>query len=492
MAGSAAGRVFALGGETGRGKTTVLRNIHAEFGGSYLSIADLIERGAHNHPLALEESLFQLVLATLKQREVVIVDDFELLQNAVGCHTYPRMRWLDAITLGLFDYADKAGKKLIFSYGGNLPGPLHQRVLKASIPRFRVEDYESLTRVWLGEAALSIDFVKVFRFAPKLNAHQLKAACNWLLAGKRDVHTEEFIEYLRSQRLTSNVDLDEVQAVELTELIGVDEVIRSLEIHIAFPLENDRLAGEMNLRSKRGVLLYGPPGTGKTTVGRALAHRLKGKFFLIDGTFIAGTGDFYARVHQVFEAAKENAPAVIFIDDADAIFEGGEEQGLYRYLLTMLDGLESESAGKVCVMMTAMDVGHLPLALVRSGRVELWLEMKLPDAEARRAILTRQVEKSGNLFSADDCDGVLAATEGFTGADLKRVVEDAKSLLAYDRATRADTERAGQYLVQAIEGVALNKQRYAEAEAGAQARLAATPKLSLGSLMSGVGFPVSL
>ena len=486
------GRVFALGGETGRGKSTVLSHIHAEFGGSYLSIADLVEQAARNHPLALEESLFQIVLAALKQREVVIVDDFELLQNAVCCHSHPRMRWLDAIALGLFNYADQAGKKLIFSYGGNLPAPLHQRAVKASIARLRVEDYESLARVWLGEAAASIDFAKVFRFAPKLNAHQLKAACGWLLSRKREVNTEEFIEYLRSQRLTSNVDLDEVQAIELSELIGVDEVIRSLEIHIAFPLENDRLAGEMNLRSKRGVLLYGPPGTGKTTVGRALAHRLKGKFFLIDGTFIAGTREFYARVQQVFEAAKENAPAVIFIDDADAIFEGGEEQGLYRYLLTMLDGLESESAGRVCVMMTAMDVGHLPLALVRSGRVELWLEMKLPDAEARRAILVRQVAKSGNLFSSGDCDGVVTATEGFTGADLKRVVEDAKSLLAYDRATRAETEEGpGHYLVEAVEGVTLNKQRYAEAEAAGRARLAATPKLSLGTLLSSAGFPVS-
>jgi ATP-dependent 26S proteasome regulatory subunit len=190
----------------------------------------------------------------------------------------------------------------------------------------------------------------------------------------------------------------------------------------------------------------------------------------------------------VFEAAKENAPAVIFIDDADAIFEGGEEQGLYRYLLTMLDGLESESAGKVCVMMTAMDVGHLPLALVRSGRVELWLEMKLPDAEARRAILMQQVAKSGNLFSSDDCDGVATATEGFTGADLKRVVEDAKSLLAYDRATRADTESAEHYLAEAVEGVALNKQHYAEAEAAGRARLAATPKLSLGGLPTMISF----
>ena len=206
-----------------------------------------------------------------------------------------------------------------------------------------------------------------------------------------------------------------------------------------------------------------------------MAHRLKGKFFRIDGTFIAGTGDFYARVHQVFEAAKENAPAVIFIDDADAIFEGGEEQGLYRYLLTMLDGLESESAGRVCVMMTAMEVGHLPLALVRSGRVELWLEMKLPDAEARRIILARQLAQAGGLFATGDYEGVVSATEGFTGADLKRVVEDAKSLLAFDRANGAQELESESYLLRAIEDVALNKKRYAEAEIGARQKFRSAP-----------------
>src|SRR5207248_11331497 len=129
-------------------------------------------------------------------------------------------------------------------------------------------------------------------------------------------------------------------------------------------------------------------GSTTTTVGRAIAHSLEGNFLLVDGTFIAVTQGFYDRINQVFEAAKDNAPSVIFIDDADAIFEDGEERGLYRYLLTMIDGLESESAGGVCVMMTAMDVAHLPPALVRSGRVELWLEMKLPDAQARADILS--------------------------------------------------------------------------------------------------------
>jgi transitional endoplasmic reticulum ATPase len=99
----------------------------------------------------------------------------------------------------------------------------------------------------------------------------------------------------------------------------------------------------------------------------------------------------------------------------------------------MLDGLESESSGRVCVMLTAMDVNHLPPALVRSGRVELWLEMRLPDRTARRSILARHLDSLSQLFPDLDYDAILDATDGFTGADLKRVVEDAKGLCAYNR-----------------------------------------------------------
>src|SRR5262249_9394405 len=148
------------------------------------------------------------------------------------------------------------------------------------------------------------------------------------------------------------------------------------------------LSEELNLKPKRGVLLAGPPGTGKTTIGRALAHRLKSKFFLLDGTVISGTPDFYRHIHHIFEAAKRNAPAILFVGASDVILETGHATGLYRYLLTMLDGLESTSAGRVCLMMTARDVGNLPPALVRSGRIELWLETRLPAATARAAILT--------------------------------------------------------------------------------------------------------
>lgn len=167
----------------------------------------------------------------------------------------------------------------------------------------------------------------------------------------------------------------------------------------------------------------------------------------------------------MFDAAKQNAPSIIFIDDTDAIFEGGEELGLYRYLLTKLDGLESESSGGICVMMTAMNVGDLPPALIRSGRIELWLEMNLPDEAAREQILRTNLDTLPEEINHPDIARIVQATEGFTGADLKRLVDDAKVLYAYDLACERQAQPATSYYLAAVEKVLANKERYMEAEA---------------------------
>jgi transitional endoplasmic reticulum ATPase len=450
--------VLALRAKPGSGRTTVLREIQSRAGGTFLGIrelmAALIER---RHP-GIEEPFLQILERALANYDLVIVDDLHVIAG-VASHS-DRYGLLNAALAALLDDAADRGKKLMFGVAPDeVPWPISCRAYPAETDEFTAADYEWICRAYLpAGAADRLDYARLYRFAPALNAHQLKAACQWV-KGERAVDADGLVQHLRSHNMTSNVEIKEVAPVDWKDLKGVDDVIQALEAKIALPFENDALVAELGLRPKKGVLLAGPPGTGKTTVGRALARRLKGKFFLIDGTFVAESDCFYDKIDQVFDAAKHNAPSVVFIDDADVIFEGAQ-RGFYRYLLTLLDGLASASAGRVCVMMTAMNVASVPPAMLRSGRVELWLEMRLPDVKARAAILAEKLSRLPPAIGAADIAALASASQGLTGADLQAVVEDAKLLFAHDKMRGHPLRPAEEYYLEAIKTVRANRRNY--------------------------------
>lgn len=250
------------------------------------------------------------------------------------------------------------------------------------------------------------------------------------------------------------------------------------------PLEHRQLAQRLGLKPKRGVLLYGPPGTGKTSIGRALAHRMKGKFFLIDGSIVTEPPDpFFKKLETVIREAKESAPSVLFIDDADVLFDIVHISGLARYLLTLLDGLESESASHVCVMMTAMDVRKVPEALLRSGRVELWLETRAPLGADRGRVIKRWLGTDLPAYEAVDYATLSETTTGFTPADLRRITGDAKCLYAADQVKGRATTTAQAYLERAVANLVAVRGRMADVLGDDNLRIGdqkAKPKYGLG------------
>jgi len=453
------GSVVLFRADAGMGRTTVLKHVHAAVGGAFVSMRHFVDALLVRRPDAIEQAFAEMLEEVLAGHDTVIVDDVHLVSRITRHHSYPRNLLLDAALEAVLTGA--RGRRIVFGTDNHscVLQPVWNRAAAVKLDEFQPDDFRALARPHLaGDIVAGLDFKQIHRTAPGLNAHQLSRAC-LRLAGHKRLTTEGFIADLNRHHLTSNVELGEVQAVELRDLKGMDDVIAALEAKIALPFENPALAAQLQLKAKRGVLLAGPPGTGKTAIGRALAHRLKGKFFLIDGTVIAGTSDFHDTVSEIFDAAKKNAPAVIFIDDSDVIFEDNSK-GFYRYLLTMLDGLESASAERVCVMITAMDVGSLPAALIRSGRIELWLETRLPDEAARAAILRDKLGPLPPPISETDIGALVAASHNLTGADLKAVVEDGKLAFAHDQVKGAAQRPVEEYFLEAIATVRDNRRRY--------------------------------
>lgn len=445
------GPLAAVAARAGTGRTSILRSVAAELGAPVVTIADVLDASAAKHPLRVEESLLESILRPLATHSLVVVDDAHLIGEIFErCHFSARPSLLELVSDALLAALERGDKRVLLGVRKHAPARLHPRCLYSTMGRFTAEDLRFLLDELLGERAARVDEHRVHRFVPRLDGHQLRFVARRLALDGRPT-TEEFLEFLERHALASNVDTGAVEQVRFEDLHGVDDVKKSLDVDVIIPLENPELSERLRLEAKRGVLLYGPPGTGKTSIGRALAHRLRSKFFLIDGTIISGTRDFFQRIHHIFEAAKENAPSVLFVDDSDLLFEDSDETGLYRYLLTMLDGLESDGPSRVTVVLTAMNIGSMPPALVRSGRVELWLKLDVPNVAARTAILGDRLARCAEPIRGADAAALAERCEGLTGADLKRIVGDASNLHGYDVAREIPSRDATTYFTEALD-----------------------------------------
>lgn len=450
--------VVLMGG-VGCGKTLLLQHLVVEHGGELIDVDDVIDACRTGPADAWDEAVRVRIEQALERSPLVVIDDYHFIAGVSG-RSSTRAGYFPAFAMRqLISKAERDGKRLVLagfppqaweSIGdvyGDFMAPL-------GLTAFSQADYQAIARNLLGNVRIGqVDFELVYRYAGLLNGHQLRALFSLHKAGDELISGEALIETLSNNVLSSNTRVSEVEALTFDSLPGAEHIVEALETHIVLPLENRKLALELGLRPKRGVLLYGPPGTGKTSIGRALAHRMKGKFFLIDGSFVSEPpGNFFGKLQSVVNEAKENAPSVLFIDDADLLFKIEHIAGLERYLLTLLDGLESESSNGVCVMMTAMNAALVPEALLRSGRVELWLQTHVPNAAVRARIMERWVEGS-RLPSTDEVAyaDLAETTDGFTPADLRRVVGDAKALYAMDMVKGRRQLKTSTYLQNAID-----------------------------------------
>ncbi|MFB6309450.1 MAG: AAA family ATPase [Haloarculaceae archaeon] len=224
------------------------------------------------------------------------------------------------------------------------------------------------------------------------------------------------------------VDEDALSAT-YEDIGGLDEELDRVREMIELPLDEPDRFRRLGIDPPRGVLLYGPPGTGKTLIARAVANEVDAYFDTISGPEVVSKykGESEERLREAFEAAEDNAPAILFIDEIDSIAgarddEADMENRIVAQLLTLMDGLEDRS--EVVVIGATNRVDAVDPALRRGGRFDREIEIGVPDETGRREILevhTREMPLGDDV----DLDKLAGQTHGFVGADLQSLATEA-------------------------------------------------------------------
>ena len=247
-----------------------------------------------------------------------------------------------------------------------------------------------------------------------------------------------------------------------SDVAGADEAVEELQEIKEFLAEPAKFQA-VGAKIPKGVLLYGQPGTGKTLLARAVAGEAGVPFFSISGSdfveMFVGVGA--SRVRDLFEQAKENAPAIVFIDEIDAVgrhrgagMGGGhdEREQTLNQLLVEMDGFDVRGGVILIAATNRPDV--LDPALLRPGRFDRQIAVDTPDLRGRYRIL--QVHAEGKPVAPDvDLETVARRTPGFTGADLANVLNEAALLTARQNARQITNE----YLDEAIDRVVAGPQK---------------------------------
>ncbi|OYR45099.1 AAA family ATPase [Halorubrum sp. Hd13] len=461
---AAAGRPTTLGlllrGPRGAGKTTLVEAVAAAVDATLVraSAARLRGEGAGDRERRLDRVV---EAASDADRAVVLLDDLEVLGDDGAAatlgdrlrETLDELRAADGtVAIGVTTDAERVPEAL--RRGGRFDREVEVAPLSVADRR---EALESVARDV--PLAMDVDFAET---ATRINGFVL-ADVTVLV----DVALERAIRRDgRTAVRQSDVDhaMDVVEpsglrdvAVEFPSVAwddvgGLEAAKREIVRAVYWPLEYADRFERAGIEPPSGVLLYGPPGTGKTLLARAAASLSDANFISVNGPELLDryVGASEQAVRDLFATARENAPAVVFFDEVDAISpkrrsdDTGAGERVVSQLLTELDGLEPLTDVVVVAATNRPDM--IDEALLRPGRIEKTVETPLPDEPARREILRIHARDTPTAETVD-FDALAERTAGYSGGDLAALVREAAMLAIEDTIT--DDGRNGDLTVDA-------------------------------------------
>ncbi|MGB0498434.1 MAG: ATP-dependent zinc metalloprotease FtsH [Rubricella sp.] len=270
----------------------------------------------------------------------------------------------------------------------------------------------------------------------------------WMFVFRKFAERQGFGGFMQVGKSKAKVYMEKETGVSFADVAGVDEAKAELEEIVEF-LRDPEGYGKLGARIPKGILLVGPPGTGKTLLARAVAGEAGVTFFSISGSefveMFVGVGA--ARVRDLFEQARKSAPAIIFVDELDALgrarsagqVAGGhdEREQTLNQLLTELDGFDPSSGIVLLAATNRPEI--LDPALLRAGRFDRQVLVDKPDKAGRIQILGVHMKKV-TLAPDVDAEKVAALTPGFSGADLANLVNEAALLATRCKADAVSME----------------------------------------------------
>nr|XP_046263176.1 transitional endoplasmic reticulum ATPase isoform X2 [Scatophagus argus] len=255
----------------------------------------------------------------------------------------------------------------------------------------------------------------------------------------------ETVIYCEGEPIKREDEEESLNDIGYDDIGGCRKQLAQIKEMVELPLRHPGLFKAIGVKPPRGILLYGPAGTGKTLVARAVANETGAFFFLINGPEIMSklAGESESNLRKAFEEAEKNAPAIIFIDELDAIApkrektHGEVERRIVSQLLTLMDGLKQRA--HVVVMAATNRPNSVDSALRRFGRFDREIDIGIPDSTGRLEIL--QIHTKNMKLSDDvDLEKIATETHGHVGADLAALCSEAALQAIRKKMTLIDLE----------------------------------------------------